>query len=150
MEKDNKNKKSKKKNKNGIWLGETADISIQSQERIEKIQSAIENIIFYGITVPMQLFQTVGVFAIAYFNHAFAELSFFLIGFFFTRAFLGATFHLNSTVTCTTVTWTIFYLVTAFIPSLYISVFLCILLGTMLATYMHYIVVKDDEQCPKE
>jgi len=99
---------------------------------------------------PLYLLTREVVFAIAYFNHAFAELSFFLIGFFFTRAFLGAAFHLNSTVTCTTVTWTIFYLVTAFIPSLYISVFLCILLGTMLATYMHYIVVKDDEQCPKE
>ena len=110
----------------------------------------IENIIFYGITIPLQLIQTAGVFVIAYFNNAFAELSFFLIGFFFVRTFLGDTFHLNSTITCTTFTWTIFFVITYLIPSIYISVLLCVLLGSLLALYMNYIVVKDEKQCPED
>ena len=144
---DKKEKKKKRKRKNGIWFNNTERIEYYAQERAAKIEKIIENIIFYGITIPIQLIQTAGVFIIAYFNNAFAELSFFLVGFFFIRSVLGETFHLNSTVTCTTFTWTIFYIITAFIPSIYVSVLLCILLGSMLAVYMNYIVVKDEEEC---
>lgn len=143
-------KKKKRKKKNGIWFSNTESIEYYAQERAAKIEKVIENIIFYGITIPLQLIQTAGVFVIAYFNDAFAELSFFLIGFFFVRSFLGETFHLNSTITCTTFTWTVFYIITALIPSIYISVLLCILLGSMLAIYMNYIVVKDEEKCQKD
>ena len=143
-------KKKKRKKKNGIWFNNTESIEYYAQERAAKIEKVIENIIFYGITIPLQLIQTAGVFVIAYFNDAFAELSFFLIGFFFVRSFLGETFHLNSTITCTTFTWTVFYIITAIIPSIYISVLLCILLGSMLAIYMNYIVVKDEEKCQKD
>lgn len=143
-------KKKKRKKKNGIWFNNTESIEYYAQERAAKIEKVIENIIFYGITIPLQLIQTAGVFVIAYFNNAFAELSFFLIGFFFVRSFLGETFHLNSTITCTTFTWTVFYIITAIIPSIYISVLLCILLGSMLAIYMNYIVVKDEEKCQKD
>ena len=143
-------KKMKRKKKNGIWFSNTESIEYYAQERAAKIEKVIENIIFYGITIPLQLIQTAGVFVIAYFNDAFAELSFFLIGFFFVRSFLGETFHLNSTITCTTFTWTVFYIITALIPSIYISVLLCILLGSMLAIYMNYIVVKDEEKCQKD
>ena len=97
-------KKKKRKKKNGIWFNNTESIEYYAQERAAKIEKVIENIIFYGITIPLQLIQTAGVFVIAYFNDAFAELSFFLIGFFFVRSFLGETFHLNSTITCTTFT----------------------------------------------
>ena len=143
-------KKKKRKKKNGIWFNNTESIEYYAQERAAKIEKVIENIIFYGITIPVHLIQTAGVFVIAYFNDAFAELSFFLIGFFFVRSFLGETFHLNSTITCTTFTWTVFYIITALIPSIYISVLLCILLGSMLAIYMNYIVVKDEEKCQKD
>ena len=143
-------KKKKRKKKNGIWFNNTESIEYYAQERAAKLEKVIENIIFYGITIPLQLIQTAGVFVIAYFNDAFAELSFFLIGFFFVRSFLGETFHLNSTITCTTFTWTVFYIITALIPSIYISVLLCILLGSMLAIYMNYIVVKDEEKCQKD
>ena len=143
-------KKKKRKKKNGIWFNNTESIEYYAQERAAKIEKVIENIIFYGITIPLQLIQTAGVFVIAYFNDAFAELSFFLIGFFFVRSFLGETFHLNSTITCTTFTWTVFYIITALIPSIYISVLLCILLGSMLAIYMNYIVVMDEEKCQKD
>ena len=149
MNKQEENKKKRKK-KNGIWFNNTESIEYYAQERAAKIEKVIENIIFYGITIPLQLIQTAGVFVIAYFNDAFAELSFFLIGFFFVRSFLGETFHLNSTITCTTFTWTVFYIITAIIPSIYISVLLCILLGSMLAIYMNYIVVKDEEKCQKD
>lgn len=143
-------KKKKRKKKNGIWFNNTESIEYYAQERAAKIEKVIENIIFYGITIPLQLIQTAGVFVIAYFNNAFAELSFFLIGFFFVRSFLGETFHLNSTITCTTFTWTIFYIITALIPSIYVSVLLCIILGSVLAIYMNYIVVKDEEKCQKD
>lgn len=139
--------KNKRKRKNGIWFNDTETIEYFAQEKAAKLEKILENIIFYGITIPLQLIQTAGVFLIAYYNDAFAELSFFLVGFFFTRSFLGETFHLNSTITCTTFTWTLFYLITALIPSIEISVFLCVLLGSMLSIYMHYIVVKDDEKC---
>lgn len=142
--------KNKRKRKNGIWFNDTESIEYFAQEKAEKLEKTLENIIFYGITIPLQLIQTAGVFLIAYHNNAFAELSFFLIGFFFTRSFLGETFHLNSTITCTTFTWTLFYLITALIPSIEISVFLCVLLGSMLSIYMHYIVVKDDEKCHED
>ena len=143
-------KKKKRKKKNGIWFNNTESIEYYAQERAAKLEKVIENIIFYGITIPLQLIQTAGVFVIAYFNDAFAELSFFLIGFFFVRSFLGETFHLNSTITCTTFTWTIFYIITALIPSIYVSVLLCIILGSVLAIYMNYIVVKDEEKCQKD
>lgn len=143
-------KKKKRKKKNGIWFNNTESIEYYAQEKAAKIEKVIENIIFYGITIPLQLIQTAGVFVIAYFNDAFAELSFFLIGFFFVRSFLGETFHLNSTITCTTFTWTVFYIITAIIPSIYMSVLLCIILGSMLAIYMNYIVVKDEEKCQKD
>lgn len=143
-------KKKKRKKKNGIWFSNTESIEYYAQERAAKIEKVIENIIFYGITIPLQLIQTAGVFVIAYFNDAFAELSFFLIGFFFVRSFLGETFHLNSTITCTTFTWTVFYIITALIPSIYVSVLLCIILGSVLAIYMNYIVVKDEEKCQKD
>ena len=149
MNKQEENKKKRKK-KNGIWFNNTESIEYYAQERAAKIEKVIENIIFYGITIPLQLIQTAGVFVIAYFNNAFAELSFFLIGFFFVRSFLGETFHLNSTITCTTFTWTIFYIITALIPSIYVSVLLCIILGSVLAIYMNYIVVKDEEKCQKD
>ena len=142
--------KNKRKRKNGIWFNDTESIEYFAQEKAAKLEKTLENIIFYGITIPLQLIQTAGVFLIAYHNDAFAELSFFLIGFFFTRSFLGETFHLNSTITCTTFTWTLFYLITALIPSIEISVFLCVLLGSMLSIYMHYIVVKDDEKCHED
>lgn len=149
MNKQEENKKKRKK-KNGIWFNNTESIEYYAQERAAKIEKVIENIIFYGITIPLQLIQTAGVFVIAYFNDAFAELSFFLIGFFFVRSFLGETFHLNSTITCTTFTWTVFYIITALIPSIYVSVLLCIILGSVLAIYMNYIVVKDEEKCQKD
>lgn len=149
MSKQEENKKKRKK-KNGIWFNNTESIEYYAQARAAKIEKIIENIIFYGITIPLQLIQTAGVFVIAYFNDAFAELSFFLIGFFFVRSFLGETFHLNSTITCTTFTWTLFFLVTWLIPSIYISVFLCVVMGVMLSIYMHYIVVKEDEVCQKD
>lgn len=143
-------KEKKKKRKNGIWFSNSTTIDAFAQEKASKLEHTIENVIFYGITIPMQLIQTAGVFIIAIFNNAFAELSFFLVGFFFARSFLGETFHLNSTVTCTTFTWVLFFIITYFIPSIYISVFLCTLLGTLLAVYMNYIVVKDDEKCQKD
>lgn len=150
MEKDNKINNNRKKRKNGIWFSNSASIDSFAQEQAAKLEKTIEDIIFYGITIPMQLIQTAGVFAIAIFNNAFAELSFFLVGFFFTRSFLGETFHLNSTVTCTTFTWILFFLITYFIPSIYISVFLCISLGALMAIYMNYVVVKDEEKCQKD
>lgn len=142
-----KDNKKKRKKKNGIWFNNTQSIEYYAESRAAKLEKIIENIIFYGITIPLQLIQTAGVFVIAYFNDAFAELSFFLVGFFFTRSFLGETFHLNSTITCTTFTWTLFFIITALIPSIEVSIFLCILLGTFLSIYMHYIVVKEDESC---
>ena len=151
MKETNKQDKKRKRNKkNGIWFNNTESIEYYAQEKAAKIEKIVENIIFYGITIPLQLIQTIGVFVIAYFNNAFAELSFFLVGFFFTRNLLGETFHLNSTIGCTTFTWTIFYLITALIPSIEISVFLCVLLGTMLSIYMHYIVVKEDDKCQED
>ena len=145
-----KEKKKKRKYKNGIWFSDTAKIENFAATKAEKMQKIIENVLFYGITIPFQLIQTAGVFVIAYFNDAFPELAFFLAGFFFTRSFLGETFHLHSTVGCTTVTWTTFFLVTALIPRIEISVFLCLVLGCMLAIYMNYMVVKDEEVCQKD
>ena len=145
-----KDNKKKRKKKNGIWFNNTQSIEYYAESRAAKLEKIIENIIFYGITIPLQLIQTAGVFVIAYFNDAFAELSFFLVGFFFTRSFLGETFHLNSTITCTTFTWTLFFIITALIPSIEVSIFLCILLGAFLSIYMHYIVVKEDETCQKD
>lgn len=145
-----KDNKKKRKKKNGIWFNNTQSIEHYAESRAAKLEKIIENIIFYGITIPLQLIQTAGVFVIAYFNDAFAELSFFLVGFFFTRSFLGETFHLNSTITCTTFTWTLFFIITALIPSIEVSIFLCILLGAFLSIYMHYIVVKEDESCQKD
>jgi len=149
-ETNKKEEDKKRKRKNGIWFNDTESLEYFAQEKAAKLEKMIENVIFYGITIPLQLIQTIGVFLIAYFNNSFAELSFFLVGFFFTRSFLGETFHLNSTITCTTFTWTLFYLITALIPSIEISVFLCILLGSFLSIYMHYIVVKDDEKCQED
>ena len=143
-------KRKKKKRKDGIWFNNTASIDYFAQERAAKLEKIIENIIFYGITIPLQLVQTAGVFIIAYYNNAFAELAFFLVGFFFTRTLLGETFHLNSTITCTTFTWTLFYVITKLIPSIYVSVFLCIILGCFLSIWMNYIVVKGDENCRKD
>ena len=143
-------KEKKRKRRNGIWFNNTESIEYYSQVKAAKLEKMLESIIFYGITIPLQLIQTAGVFVIAYFNDAFAELSFFLVGFFFVRSFLGETFHLNSTITCTTFTWTIFFIITKFIPSIYISVFLCVLLGSMLAIYMNYIVVKDEDKCQED
>ena len=145
-----KDNKKKRKKKNGIWFNNTQSIEYYAESRAAKLEKIIENIIFYGITIPLQLIQTAGVFVIAYFNDAFAELSFFLVGFFFTRSFLGETFHLNSTITCTTFTWTLFFIITALIPSIEVSIFLCILLGAFLSIYMHYIVVKEDASCQKD
>ena len=151
MENKKENDKEKKrKRKNGIWFNNTESIEYYSQARAAKLEKILESVIFYGITIPLQLIQTAGVFVIAYFNDAFAELSFFLVGFFFVRSFLGETFHLNSTITCTTFTWTIFFIITKFIPSIYISVFLCVVLGSMLAIYMNYIVVKDEDKCQED
>ena len=137
----------KKKRKNGLWFSNSATAESFSEASGEKITAILENLIFYSITMPMQLIQTVGVFVIAYFNNAFAPLSFFLLGFFFTRTQLGETFHLNTTVTCTTVTWIFFFIITYFIPSVYISVFLCIVLGCSVSIYMNYMVTKDVYKC---
>lgn len=148
--KDKKNEKNKRKHKNGIWFNNTETIEYYSQAKAAKLEKIIANIIFYGITIPLQLIQTIGVFTIAYFNNAFAELSFFLIGFFFTRSFLGETFHLNSTITCTTFTWILFFVITKLIPSIYISVLLCVALGCLLSIYMNYIVTREDDQCQED
>ncbi len=147
---EKKEEKKKRTKKNGIWFNNTESIEYYAQERAAKLEKILENIIFYGITIPLQLIQTIGVFTIAYFNDAFAELSFFLIGFFFTRSFLGETFHLNSTVTCTTFTWTLFFIITKLIPSIYISVLLCVVLGSMLSIYMNYIATREDEKCQED
>ena len=140
----------RKKRKNGIWFADTTAIDLFAEEKAIKLQEFFQDIIFYGITIPMQLVQTLGVFAIAYFNDAFKELSVFLIGFFFTRTFLGETFHLSSTIVCTACTWTLFFLITSLIPSIYASVFLCLILGCVVAIYMNYIVVKDEDKCRKD
>lgn len=145
-----KDKNKKKKRGNGIWFSDSTTIDNFAHDKAEKIQSVLEDIIFYGITIPIQLIQTAGVVLIALFNDAFPELAFFLIGFFFTRTFLGETYHLNSTVMCTTFTWTSFFIVTAFIPSIYVSVFLCVILGCLLSAYMNYVVVKEEKKCQKD
>lgn len=147
---NNKNNKTKKKRKNGIWFSNSESIDLYAMEKAERLENIFYNIIFYTITISIQLIQTAGVFFIAYFNDAFIELSFFLIGFFFTRSFLGETFHLHSTIMCTTFTWTSFFLITLLIPSTDISVFLCIILGTAMSTYMHYLVVKGEEKCQED
>lgn len=147
---EKKEDKKKRTKKNGIWFNNTESIEYYAQARAAKLEKILENIIFYGITIPLQLIQTIGVFTIAYFNNAFAELSFFLIGFFFTRSFLGETFHLNSTITCTTFTWTLFFIITKLIPSIYISVLLCVVLGSMLSIYMNYIATREDEKCQED
>lgn len=143
-------KNKKRKHKNGIWFNNTENIEYYAQEKAAKIEKMIENIIFYGITIPMQLIQTAGVVTIAYFNDGFKELAFFLIGFFFTRTFLGETFHLHSTIACTTVTWTLFFIITKMLPSINISVFLSVILGSGLAIYMNYIAVKEDKKCQED
>lgn len=140
----------KRKRKNGIWFSNSERLSLYAEQKAEKLQQTLENIIFYGITVPIQLFQTVGVVMIAVFNDAFPALSFFLIGFFFTRSFLGESFHLNSTIMCTTMTWIIFFVITAIIPSIYASVFLSLLLGCSVSIIMNYIVVRDEVKCPED
>lgn len=146
-----KGRNKKRKHRDGIWFNSTESIEYYAEEQAEKLQELIANIIFYVITIPMQLIQTVGVFTIAYFNNAFKELSFFLIGFFFTRTFLGETFHLHSTVGCTTVTWLLFFMITRFLPGINISVFLCVILGCGLAAYMNYmVVVKEDKKCQED
>ncbi len=148
--KEKKHNKKNRKYKNGIWFNDTATIEAYSAEKAEKMEKTIEKLLFYGITIPFQLFQTAGVFTIAYFNNAFPQLSFFLVSFFFTRTFLGETFHMHSTVGCTSVTWLLFFLITSFIPSLKVSVFLCLILGSLLAIYMNYIVVKGDSGCQND
>ena len=147
---DKNKEKKKKKRKNGIWFNNTDSIDAFAASSAKSLEKTIENIIFYSIVIPLQLLQTAGVFAIAIYNDAFVELSFFLVGFFFTRTFLGETFHLNSTICCSAFTWSIFFLITKLIPSIYISVFLCVLLGVMLSVYMHYIVVKDEVKCQED
>ena len=134
------NVKKKRKYKNWIWFADTAKIENFAESNAEKTQKMIENIIFYGITIPIQLVQTIGVVVIAIFNDAFPELAFFLIGFFFTRSFLGETYHLNSTVMCTTFTWVSFFIITALIPSIYVSVFLCIILECVLILFFYILL----------
>lgn len=145
-----KNKNKKKKRKNGIWFSDSSKMDFYAQQKSEKLQKTIEDIIFYGITIPIQLIQTAGVVVIAIINNAFPALSFFLIGFFFTRSILVETFHLNSTIMCTTMTWIMFFIVTALVPDIYISVFLSLLLGCSVSIIMHYIVVKDEENCHED
>ena len=145
-----KSKKSKRKHKNGIWFNNTASIEYYAQEKAEKLLNIFEDIIFYAITIPIQLIQSIGVFAIAYFNNAFEQLSFFLIGFFFTRSILGETFHLNSTLACTTVTWTLFFVITKILPSIFVSVFLSLILGCGVSIYLNYMVTKGEKECQKD
>ena len=145
-----KDKNKKKKRKNGIWFSDSSKVDIYAQQKAEKLQKTLEDIIFYGITIPIQLIQTAGVVVIAIINDAFPALSFFLIGFFFTRSILVETFHLNSTIMCTTMTWIMFFVVTALIPDVYVSVFLSLLLGCSVSIIMHYIVVKDEENCHED
>jgi accessory gene regulator protein AgrB len=145
-----KDKNKKKKRKNGIWFSDSSKVDLYAQQKAEKLQKTLEDIIFYGITIPIQLIQTAGVVVIAIINDAFPALSFFLIGFFFTRSILVETFHLNSTIMCTTMTWIMFFVVTALIPDVYVSVFLSLLLGCSVSIIMHYIVVKDEENCHED
>ena len=145
-----KDKNKKKKRKNGIWFSDSSKADLYAQQKAEKLQKTLEDIIFYGITIPIQLIQTAGVVVIAIINDAFPALSFFLIGFFFTRSILVETFHLNSTIMCTTMTWIMFFVVTALIPDVYVSVFLSLLLGCSVSIIMHYIVVKDEENCHED
>lgn len=59
MEDKQKQKKNARKKKNGIWFNDTTTIENFSQETASKLEKTIENIIFYGITIPLQLFQTI-------------------------------------------------------------------------------------------
>lgn len=145
-----KNKNKKRKHKNGIWFNDTAKLEDFSSLQAERLEKKIEKLLFFGITIPFQLFQTVGVFVIAYFNDAFPQLAFFLAAFFLTRHFLGETFHMHSTVGCTSLTWLIFFVVTSFIPSIEISAFLSILLGSLLAIYMNYIATRSRVECQED
>ena len=61
--------KKRKKRKNGIWFSDSTTIDNFAQEKAEKLQHTLENIIFYGITIPIQLIQTAGVVIIAIFNN---------------------------------------------------------------------------------
>lgn len=140
----------KRKKRNGMWFNSNEKIERYSEEASQKLEKKLENIIFYGITIPIQLIQTAGVVAIAIYNNSFTELSFFLIGFFFTRTFLGETYHLNSTVMCTTFTWSVFYIITSIIPSIYVSIFMCIILGSLMSAYMHYVAIKEEDKCQED
>lgn len=68
------NEKKKRKHKDGIWFADTANIENFAVANADKTRQLIENIIFYGITVPIQLIQTIGVVVIAVFNDAFPAL----------------------------------------------------------------------------
>ena len=61
MQKQDDQKNKKRKKKNGIWFNNTESIEYYAQAKAAKIEKVIENIIFYGITIPLQLIQTAGV-----------------------------------------------------------------------------------------
>ena len=50
-----KDKNKKKKRKNGIWFSDSSKVDLYAQQKAEKLQKTLEDIIFYGITIPIQL-----------------------------------------------------------------------------------------------
>lgn len=101
-----------------------------SVQHVKKFFVTFVYVLFVIIT---QFWQALGIVAIAVINKRPFECIFIFLGFVIGRKFFGNSYHASSLWLCTLITWTVFYVLTASVPSFHVSMTLPSIFGLILA-----------------
>lgn len=97
------------------------------------LKNTLKTFIWVIYIIVTQTWQALGILVISIINNRPWECLFILIGFLVGRLFFGKTYHAPTMFICTILTWIIFYVLTASVPSFGVSITLPCIFGVILA-----------------
>ena len=100
---------------------------------LKVLKKTMETSLFVTYVLVTQGWQALGIIVIAILNDRPWECIFIFLGFIVGRYFFGKTYHAPTMWTCTIITWIVFYVLTASVPSFSISITIPCIFGISLS-----------------
>lgn len=100
---------------------------------LQVLKKTMTTALFVSYVLLTQGWQALGVIAISILNDRPWECIFIFLGFIIGRYFFGKTYHAPTMWLCTIITWIVFYILTASVPSFSISITIPCIFGISLA-----------------
>jgi len=100
---------------------------------LQVLKRTMSTVLFVSYVLLTQGWQALGIIVIAILNDRPWECIFIFLGFIIGRHFFGKTYHAPTMWLCTIITWGVFYVLTASVPSFSISITIPCIFGISLA-----------------